>query len=105
MGLYWIAGAVIRCFQQVLINKHLDKVDFDELVKKNAEKNKVKNEKKKNAINAASLSSNSKISTKAIVNSSKEDEEKIEKAYENSKNAKKDSITAKANLVKEFNNK
>ena len=38
MGLYWIAGAVIRSVQQVIVNKHMDKVDVDELVKKNLDK-------------------------------------------------------------------
>ena len=38
MGVYWIAGAVIRSIQQVVINRHLDKMDLDELMKKNMEK-------------------------------------------------------------------
>ena len=35
MGLYWIAGSVIRTVQQIFINKHIDKMDFDEIIKKN----------------------------------------------------------------------
>ena len=46
MGIYWIAGSVVRSIQQVLINKHIDKIDFDELVKKNMEKAAKKPEKK-----------------------------------------------------------
>ena len=46
MGIYWVAGSVVRCIQQVVINKHIDKMDFDELIKKNQEKaaKKVKKE-------------------------------------------------------------
>ena len=38
MGIYWIAGAVIRSIQQVAVNKHIDKMDLDDIVKKNVEK-------------------------------------------------------------------
>ena len=38
MGIYWIAGAVVRSIQQIIINKHIDKMDLDELIKKNVEK-------------------------------------------------------------------
>ena len=33
MGLYWIAGSVVRSIQQVVINKHIDKMDIDEIIK------------------------------------------------------------------------
>ena len=46
MGIYWIAGAVVRSIQQVLINKHLDKIDMDEVIQKNLEKREKKLEKK-----------------------------------------------------------
>ena len=46
MGLYWIMGAVVRGIQQFLINKHLDKMDIDAIVKKNIEKNEKLREKK-----------------------------------------------------------
>lgn len=46
MGLYWIMGAVVRGIQQWAINKYLDRMDLDELVKKNIEKNNRIREKK-----------------------------------------------------------
>ena len=45
MGIYWVAGAVVRSVQQVLINKHIDKIDLDEVIKKNQEKREKKLEK------------------------------------------------------------
>jgi len=45
MGLYWVAGSVVRSIQQVIINRHIDKMDLDELIKKNVEKRKKKMEK------------------------------------------------------------
>ncbi len=38
MGLYWIASALVRCVQQLIINRNIDKIDHDELIKKNLEK-------------------------------------------------------------------
>ena len=42
MGIYWIAGSVIRSIQQVIINRHMDKIDMEKLIEKNAEKVKKK---------------------------------------------------------------
>ncbi|MBO5093009.1 MAG: membrane protein insertase YidC, partial [Lachnospiraceae bacterium] len=45
MGIYGVAGAVVRSVQQVLINKHIDKMDMDSIIKKNMEKREKKLEK------------------------------------------------------------
>ena len=45
MGLYWVAGAVVRSIQQILINKHIDKMDLDEVIRKNEDKAKKENGK------------------------------------------------------------
>ena len=42
MGLYWIAGAVIRAIQQVVINKKIDREDIDALIERNIKKNEEK---------------------------------------------------------------
>lgn len=47
MGLYWIVGAIVRIVQQIFINKHIDKMNIDEMIEKNSEKAKVKAEKRK----------------------------------------------------------
>lgn len=38
IGLYWIVSAVVRCVQQIFINKHLSKMSVDEILEKNKEK-------------------------------------------------------------------
>ena len=105
MGIYWVAGAVIRCIQQVIINKHLDKLDFDEIVEKNKEKAKAKMQKKKEYVNQ--LSSKATVNTKNIgVNSNvsqKDKEEALKKAAASRSNAKPGSLAEKANLVKQYN--
>jgi len=105
MGIYWIAGAVIRCIQQIIINKHLDKLDFDEIVEKNKEKAKAKMQKKKEYVNQ--LNSKATINTKNIgVNSNisqEEKEEALKKSAYSRNNAKPGSLADKANLVKQYN--
>jgi len=105
MGIYWIAGAVIRCVQQVIINKHLDKIDFDEIVEKNKEKAKEKMAKKKEYV--SQLNSKATINTKNIgVNSNmsqKQKEEALSRSESSRNNAKPGSLAEKANLVKQYN--
>ena len=109
MGIYWIAGAVIRSIQQVLINRHIDKIDIDAEIAKNTAKYKEKQEKNKTTRNMslyANISTrNDDLSSKNSSVSDAEKEEKIQNAqnvYSN-KNIRKDSLLAKANMVKEFN--
>lgn len=103
MGIYWISSAVSRTIQQVAINKHIDKMDIDAMIERNMEKNKDKLEKKKQQ--AARLNNYASINTKNMdrVKTEEEKEEALRKAMEYNKNAKPGSIAAKANMVKEYN--
>ena len=109
MGLYWIAGAVIRSIQQIVINKHIDKTDIDAEIAKNTEKYKQKMEKMKSSPQMnmyANMSTRniSSIAKNSPVASSDMDEKVAHsrKVYENN-NIRKDSLLAKANMVKDFN--
>ncbi len=119
MGMYWVIGAVVRSIQQVAINKHIDKMDIDAEIKKNIEKY---NEKlRKQGIDPAKLNAAAKTNTKNIAakttyknNSSANRVERTEEEkaaaikasteYYN-KNAKPGSLAAKANMVKQYNEK
>lgn len=108
MGLYWIAGAVIRSFQQIAINKIIDKEDIDAEIEKNMEKAKKKAEKA--GVSTEVLNKNAKISTKTIAEvsgkSKAEKEEALKKAQEYyNKSAKPGSLASKANMVKMYNEK
>lgn len=113
MGLYWVAGAVVRSIQQIVINKHIDKMDLDEVIEKNSEKAKKKMEKANAQAQqmAAYASMNTKkagVASKASTQSlSKEEKEELVKKSTDyySKNAKPGSMMAKANMVKEYNEK
>ena len=110
MGIYWIAGAVIRSIQQVVINKHIDKMDFDYIIEKNKDKAAKKMEKKK--VQTEKMQQYANINTRNIdINkksniSDAEREAALKKANEYySKNAKPGSMAAKANMVREYNEK
>ncbi len=110
MGLYWIAGSVIRSIQQVIINKHLDKIDIDKVIEKNQEKYQKALEKQKEQ--TMQMQKYAQMSTRNLTNSNKFEsaltQEEKDKAvaeassYYESGKARKDSLLAKANMVAEF---
>lgn len=108
MGIYWIAGAVVRSVQQLIVNKQIDKIDLDELVKKNLEKTNKKREKQ--GLPPQRISNTAKLNTRNIEQrpeiSEEEREEKIKKStdfYKNTSTAKPGSLAAKAQMVKQYN--
>lgn len=121
MGIYWIAGAVVRGVQQVAVNKYIDRMDFNALVEKNkekanakAEKRRAKNEKllaQSETLSQAANQNTKKISAKANINETyrmnvEEREEKmkeIDKYSKTSQKTAKGSIAARANMVKNYN--
>lgn len=121
MGLYWISGSVVRSIQQVVINKFIDKMDFDALIQKNSAKSAKKLEKMKaqqeklNAyanVNTRNIQSkaNAKTNAKTNAKSGMTDAEKeaaVKKStdYYNQGNAKPGSLMARANMVKQYNEK
>ena len=110
IGIYWIISAVVRCVQQIFINKHLEKMSVEDLVEQNREK-AVEKQKKRGEraerinemaqANARSIKDSAKRNVSET--SEKEKEEKLAKAKENAKNAKAGSLASKANMVKKFN--
>ncbi len=111
MGLYWVAGSVVRGIQQIVINRHFDKMDFEEIIKKNSVKSAKKMEKLKRnqeRMNAYANLNTRNLQNRANVNSSmteKEKEEAMKKAtdYSRTSNAKPGSMAAKANRVRQYN--
>ena len=107
LGLYWAVSAVVRCVQQVAINKYLQTKSLDDMIKENQEKAAKKREKK--GTSAKELNKMATISTKNVENkktstmSEKERQEKLEKAASYNKNAKAGSLATKANMVSRFN--
>ena len=114
MGLYWIAGSVIRSVQQVFINKSIDKMDMDAYIEEQRAKQKKKAERRGNkpTVSERMMQNYANMNTKNMeaqkAASSVSDPEKtkqLEKAkqtYQN-KNYKPGSLASKANMVRDFN--
>ena len=112
MGFYWVVGAVVRSIQQIVINKHIDKIDLDELIKKNEEKAKKKMEKA--GVRANQMSAYANMNTKSMASKAstrpsitqEEKDEMVKKSTEYyNKNAKPGSMMSKANMVRQYNEK
>ena len=108
LGIYWVASAAVRSVQQLIINKHMDKIQVEDLISENMKKMEKKREKAglppqkitnqahqsvKNINKIEKGSSNTDAATRA---------QKVEESYQKASNAKPGSITAKANMVKTF---
>ena len=106
LGIYWIFSSLTRSVQQYFVNKHIQNLDLDEVIAKNVEKRKKKLEKmgiSENQIrNAASLRTKGNVQLSSSMSKAERDA-KVEQAYTYRKTANPNSLTAKANLVKEFN--
>lgn len=101
MGIYWIAGSVVRTIQQIAINKYIDKMDIDKIVEKNSEKYEKKKEKiaEMGGYDFNTMNKYASMRTKNI-SSDKE----VDYSANNNLNDK-GSLASKANLVRQFNEK
>ena len=109
LGIYWIASAVVRSVQQVVINRRLDKIDIQDLVNENMKKMEAKRAKEglppqkiTNQAHQSAKNINTKIDKGNSGSNASERAKKVDQAYQNARNAKAGSITAKANLVRDF---
>ena len=115
MGIYWIAGAVVRCIQQIVINKHIDKMDIDEIIEKNSAKAEKKIKKQQENIQrmneyATMNTRNMGIGDKARLANNASDNGKnannsVAGDFTKTVNAKPGSLAAKANMVTDYNNR
>ena len=112
LGIYWIAGAVFRSIQQLIVNKHMEKMDVDELVRKNMEK--VNEKRKKQGLPPKKISTHAKVNLKDIETEKAADEKREEKRkksiqdsteYYKNADVEPGSIAAKARMVQQFDDK
>lgn len=104
LGIYWVAGSVVRGIQQVLINKHIDKMDFDAIIAQNADKSAKKMEKIKQ--NQEKLNTYANMNTKnlkSIQQRANANSDSNSSTSTGTAKAKEGSIMAKANMVSEYN--
>lgn len=103
IGIYWIAGAIVRSVQMVIVNRRLMKVDIEEMIAKNQEKNKEKMKKKairkKEYVEKARINQQARSSTRQKYTNNQEDTVDYAK---NAANAHPESLTARANMVLKY---
>ena len=120
MGLYWVAGNVVRTIQHIAINKHIDKMDFDEIIKQNSEKSAKKmeklkiqqerlsayaNMKTKNIPVSNSMQSKANISSSADKEASNNNDTSKNGTSGENKSVPSGSMFEKAGMVKKYNDK
>ncbi|MBQ8116637.1 MAG: YidC/Oxa1 family membrane protein insertase [Lachnospiraceae bacterium] len=103
MGIYWVAGSIVRGIQQVVINKHIDKMDVNEIIEKNKEKSAKKIEKMKE--NQEKINAYANMSTKNINQKANLSSDQSSNVPSQPKVAKAGSMMAKANMVSDYNKK
>lgn len=114
IGLYWIATSVFMILTQLIVNKQLENLDIDEMIKQNVEKANAKRAKKGlppiNEVQAANNikkmeEKNERIikEREELLDSQKKHVEDADKYY--FENEDKDSLFAKASMVQKYNEK
>ncbi|MBR7015462.1 MAG: YidC/Oxa1 family membrane protein insertase [Lachnospiraceae bacterium] len=112
IGLYWIVGAVVRTVQMFVINKMLDRETIDDILKKAQDKANAKRAKQglppqkitNNAhVSTRSIAADEKLREEAQAKKSAEAQQKMKESTEYyKKSARPGSIAAKANMVKQY---
>ena len=104
LGIYWVTSAAYRSVQQVTINKIISNMSLEDVIEKNKEKAKKRQEKcgvYENQIRDAAAMKTRTIESKANINNyaelDKDSCSNVNKTY------KPGSMAAKANMVREYN--
>ena len=110
IGLYWIASSVVQIIVQLVINKKMDSMDVEEMIKVNIEKANIKREKKGlPPTKISNVTSNYVEQVKKMEARNARKEERAKEIEESTSyyntSAKPGSLAAKANMVKMFNEK
>lgn len=104
MGIYWVANSVVRSIQQVLVNKHIDKMDFNKIIEENKEKTAKKMAKMKE--NQERLNEYANMKTRNIKSmQEKANVSSSNNASSSTANVRPGSMLEKANMVNNYNKK
>lgn len=116
IGIYWISSSVFQIIQQLAVNRYMNKIDIDEMIKKNVEKANKKRAKK--GLPPQKVTQNATANLKSIQAATEkaeaEREAKVEQTkeqvkassdYYNSNLSNPNSISSKARMVQKYNEK
>lgn len=119
LGLYWIAQAVVQIITQLAVNRHIDRIGIDEIIKENVEKQAKKRAKKglppqaiANNANKYTKNVDTKTESKqdkiqSLMKKKEEQDKKVKDILESkgSNSAKPGSLAEKAGMVAKMNDK
>ena len=115
IGIYWVVQGAFQLVQQLIVNAHMNKIDVDDLIRRNVEKMNKKRARK--GLPPANVSEKASVNLKALQAredaESKAKEDKISRnkkqmeaseAFYNS-DPKPGSLASKAKMVQKYNDK
>lgn len=115
IGIYWIASSVFQIIQQLAVNRYLNRIDMDEMIKKNVEKANAKRAKKglppqRVSHNATANLKNLQAAAEKEVDMDAKKEKireqvKASNDYYSKDSSNPNSISSKARMVQKFNDK
>ena len=101
LGIYWIASAVVRSVQQFAVNKYMDKIKVEDLIQENVKKMEKRREKA--GLPPQKITNQAHQNAKRVnIETNSDNSKKVQEAYQKAANAKPGSIAAKANMVRDF---
>ncbi len=115
LGIYWIAGAVVRSIQQLVINRRIDEMDIDELARQNLEK--INQKRAKMGLPPEKMKNNATMTTRNIDMTVSKNYDKLKKnedlqqkaaaasSASSNRKVKQGSIASKAMMVQDYNEK
>lgn len=116
IGIYWVAQGAFQIFQQLLVNHYMNKIDVDDMIKKNVEKMNKKRAKK--GLPPATVVKNASANVKNLQLQQEKEEERLQVQqertkkqiqsstdYYNSKEPQPGSLASKARMVQKYNDK
>ncbi len=112
IGIYWVAGAVVRSIQQIVVNRHMKSLNLDELIAKNQEK--VNKKREKEGLPPQKITQQARQSVRNIdfeepaeksTQSKKADVGETTAYYREHTEYAPGSLAAKANMVRQFDEK
>lgn len=109
IGVYWVASSGVQLLIQIFVNKYMDRIDINEMVKENIEKANVKREKKglkplkvTNVLENAKSLEEQKERLEKEKEALKDQSKNSTEYYESHSTAKKGSLAAKAGMVQQY---
>ena len=107
IGIYWIIGALVRTVQQLVINRHIDRMDMDAFIQKNKKKREKKMAKK--GVTSQNISQQARMNVRNIEEPKRKTMAEKSESVKNTSGyeyrvpkTKPGSLASKANMVAAF---